>query len=122
MHLWDNNISDISLLASLTNLELLRLATNNISDISALSNLTKPSYLSLWDNNINDISALADLKDSKVRLKDNELNSDAYSIHNPALEAKGISVQYDEQEPWDVASDGIVNIFDFVLVTAQFGE
>ena len=52
----------------------------------------------------------------------NELNSDAYTIHIPALEANGTDVRYDEEKPWDVTSDGIVNIFDLVVVAREFGN
>ena len=52
----------------------------------------------------------------------NELNSDAYTIHIPALEANGTDVRYDEEKPWDVTNDGVVSIFDLVAVASQFGQ
>jgi len=140
-----NSISDISALASLTNLEVLFIAGNQITDISALTSLTSLQSLYLNDATISDISALASLNNLEVlylytnsisdisalasltnlttaALKDNELNSAAYAVHIPALQAKGVSVRYDEQKPWDVTRDGIVNIFDLILVAAHYGE
>jgi len=57
----DNNISDISPLAGLTNLEWLVFTDNNISDISPLAGLTSLKSLDLVHNNISDISPLARL-------------------------------------------------------------
>ncbi len=51
-----NNITDISPLAKLTNLTELKLNNNNISDISPLVNLTKLADLDLFGNNISDWS------------------------------------------------------------------
>ena len=54
----------------------------------------------LRTNNIRDISALAELNElQELYLKDSELNSAAYAVHIPALEAKGISLEYDESTP-----------------------
>lgn len=53
----ENNISDISALAKLTNLTRLGLGDNNISDISALSGLTNLTRLSIKNNNIVEISS-----------------------------------------------------------------
>ena len=57
----DNNITDISSLASLTSLETLWLGDNNITDISALASLTNLERLDLQSNSISDISALSGL-------------------------------------------------------------
>jgi internalin A len=56
-----SDISDISALSNLTNLQSLDLSGNQISDISALSNLTNLQSLNLRANQISDISALASL-------------------------------------------------------------
>jgi len=32
------------------------------------------------------------------------------------------NVQSDEQDPWDMTSDDIVNIFELILVVSHFGE
>ena len=77
----------------------------------------------LNNNNINDISALTELRElQSLYLNGNELNGAAYAVHIPALEGKGISFQYDEHKPWDVTSDGMVNIFDLVAVAREFGK
>ena len=57
-----SNISDISALANLTNLQTLNLSGNSISDIGALANLTNLTELNLSGNKIiSDISALGGL-------------------------------------------------------------
>ena len=71
----DREISDISALSGLTNLANLELGSNNISDISALSGLTNLTYLGLWDNNISDISALNGLTNlTNLNLEDNNIS------------------------------------------------
>ena len=83
-------------MTGLTKLEQLILNSNSISDISALASLTNLNNLWLNNNKISDISPIALLTNlTTVALKGNELNSAAYAIDIPALEAKGISVQYD---------------------------
>ena len=62
LNLSGNSISDIGALANLTNLTELNLSGNKIiSDISALRNLTNLQTLNLSSNNISDISALGNL-------------------------------------------------------------
>jgi hypothetical protein len=61
LDLYSNNISDLSPLASLTNLQRLYLRFNNINDLSPLSGLTNLEYLNLEINNISDLSPLASL-------------------------------------------------------------
>ena len=58
VHLGDNQISDISALAGLTNLTLLELCDNQISDISPLAGLTVLHDLVLSHNRISDLSPL----------------------------------------------------------------
>ena len=90
-----------------------------LTGIELCSNL-KSLYLA---NKISDISPLASLTNlTSVDLNGNELNSAAYAIHIPALESNGTVVQYDEQKPWDVTSDGVVSIFDLVAVAHEFGQ
>ena len=57
----DNLISDITPLAGLTNLTWLDLQSNQISDITALAGLTNLELLDLWNNQISDITPLAGL-------------------------------------------------------------
>ncbi|MDH4291462.1 MAG: leucine-rich repeat domain-containing protein, partial [Dehalococcoidia bacterium] len=59
LSLKENQISDISPLASLTSLTELSLGENQISDISPVANLTSLTWLDLESNQISDISPLA---------------------------------------------------------------
>ena len=96
LYLGDNNISDISALASLTNLTFLRLEENNIRDISALASLTNLTFLGLDGNNISDISALVSLTNLKeVWLNRNLLGASFVYEHIPALQARGVTVEFD---------------------------
>jgi hypothetical protein len=61
LHLWSNQISDLSPLAGLTNLQELNLAANQISNLSPLAGLTNLQNLDLFSNQISDISPLAGL-------------------------------------------------------------
>ena len=70
-----NDISNLSPLSNLTNLEILDLNSNSISDISALSNLTNLDRLYLRENSISDISALSNLTNLTIL----NLNSNSIS-------------------------------------------
>lgn len=61
LNLLSNNISDISSLKSLTQLQSLYLRNNNISDINSLKSLTSLQSLDLRNNNVSDISSLKNL-------------------------------------------------------------
>jgi serine/threonine protein kinase len=61
LDLSEKNLSDISALADLTNLETLYLQENDITDINALKELTNLDWLRLDYNRISDISPLAGL-------------------------------------------------------------
>lgn len=115
-----NQVSDISPLSGLTNLQKLSLGANQISDISPLSNLTKLQELGLGGNQISDISPLSSLINLRwlrlgdnqisdisplvsnsgigekafVDLRGNPLNDEAYNIHIPALQERGVDVSY----------------------------
>ena len=56
-----NQITDLSPLADLTNLELLRLDSNQITDLTPLAGLTNLTWLDLWNNQITDLAPLAGL-------------------------------------------------------------
>ena len=119
--LWINSITDISPLAGLTNLTTLYLDSNNISDISPLAGLTQLTWLTLNNNSITDISPLAGLTnltelelDSNnisdisplvantglgngdgVNVKGNFLNALSINTHIPALQSRGVTVEFD---------------------------
>ena len=128
LELHNNNISDISALSGLTNLNTLWLASNNIFDISALSGLTNLNTLYLYNNNISDISALSELTNltqlylhnnnisdispllalnltgtewssTGLYLWNNPLSYTATNTHIPALQAKGVEVEYHQRTP-----------------------
>ena len=99
LNLGKNLINDIFPLGNLSEIVKLVLNQNSINDVSAFSE-TKVSYLSLTENQISDISPL--IRNTKIsgriRLKNNPLSNTALSTHIPALEAKGIKVEYDMSE------------------------
>ena len=103
LNLRDNSVSDISVLAGLTNLTELWLNGNNISDISALGSLNRLAELSLRRNNISDLSALAGLpRLGDLRVGGNPLSYTSIYTHIPALQARGVQVEFDERTPWRV--------------------
>ena len=61
-YLSDNNITDFSPLAELTNLTNLIFVRNNITDLSPLAGLTNLKELDLLGNNITDLTPLTGLK------------------------------------------------------------
>jgi len=61
LYLYDNEISDISVVSGLTKLIRLELDNNQIIDISAVSGLTRMVELELSHNQISDISAVSGL-------------------------------------------------------------
>ena len=126
--LWDNNISDISVLAELANLTELWLQDNSISDISPLVELTNLTELRLHRNSIADLSPLVENtglgNETRVNVRGNPLNAPSIHTHIPALQSSGVIVEFDDivAQPADVNGDGITNIFDLVLIGAQFGN
>ena len=94
-----NNISDISGLAGLTNLTGLSLYNNNISDISAVTELTNLTTLWLSDNNISDLLPLVQNTGlgtgDTVDVRRNPLNELSIQNHIPALQDRGVTVEFD---------------------------
>ena len=134
LHLSGNSIVDISPLAGLTQLEVLILNRNLIVDISPLAGLTQLTYLYLQANSIADLSPLVANtglgNGSGVDVQQNPLSDASISTHIPALQSRGVTVEFDEPEPTpvvnperaDANSDGVVNILDLVLVSQNFGQ
>ena len=101
----------MSPLGGLTNLQVLYLHRNPVSDVSALSNLTNLTELYLFKNTISDLSPLvANMglsSGDEVDVRDNPLSATSLNTHIPALQARGVTVQFgagklavvDEQEP-----------------------
>ena len=106
LNLTNNTISDISALSELTDLTSLFLGSNNISDISDLKELTQLKTLYLPNNNISDVSPLLTLNltgtkwdSTGLYLGNNPLSYTSINTHIPAMQAKGIGVQYDQRTP-----------------------
>ncbi len=117
-----NNILDISPLAGLTALERLNISKNHISNISPLVGLTKLVYLNGQRNriagvaplsglealqevalSINEISDTSPLAENAglgsgdvVDVRTNPLNAESIGTHIPALQARGVSVSFDQ--------------------------
>ena len=104
LSLWNNAISDISPLKGLTQLTHLHLSSNDISDISSLSGLTQLMVLDLSDNAVLDVSALVGLalpgtrwNSTGLYIKRNPLSYASIHTHIPAMQAKGVAVQFDSR-------------------------
>ena len=97
------NISDLSVLFNLTNLTQLSLSDNCIPDLSVLSNLNNLTYLNLSDNRISDLSSLvANTRfgsGDEVDVRNNPLSAASLNTHIPALQSRGVNVQFDDQLP-----------------------
>ncbi len=99
--LGNSPITDISPLAGLTNLTWLWLGGNQITDISALSGLTNLTWLGLNGNAISDVSPLAGLTNlTWLRLDNNLLNVSSINDYIPALQDRGVTVEFDPT-PYD---------------------
>ena len=98
MHLYGNQISDISPLAGLTTLGELHLYGNQISDIAPLAGLTGLWRLGLGQNYITDIDPLVSNwglgSGDEVNLESNPLSDRSRHVHIPALRARGVTVTY----------------------------
>ena len=76
LYLGKNKITDISVISSMTSLVNLDLSNNKISDISPLSKLTGLEVLNLSNNNISSLSALSPMSGlRRVNVKNNMLKS-----------------------------------------------
>ena len=96
-----NAVSDISPVVRLTNLTSLWLNGNSISDISPLAKLRRLTELRLDDNSIFDISPLVANtglgNGDEVNLKKNPLSNQSINTHIPALQSRGVTVEFDDR-------------------------
>ena len=91
------SISEVFLM-DLTNLKTLSLSGNNISDVSGLSGLPNLMTLYLDQNNISDVSPLIELPNlTDLSLVRNPLNYVSRRTHIPAMQARGVFVQFDKR-------------------------
>ena len=123
-----NGISNLSSLAGLTNLSRLALNNNSISDLSPLVGLTNLRWMRLVSNNISNLSPLVANtglgKGDEIDIRDNPLSYLSVHVHIPALQRRGIDVQFDAgatRSP-DVNSDGRVDVLDLLFVANTFGN
>ncbi len=103
LHLPGNNISDVSAVSGLTHLTYLNLAGTNITDLSSLSGLTNLKTLWLNHNNISDLSPLvANIglgNGDTVHVRANRLSDQSLFTHIPALQSRGVTVEFDPPAP-----------------------
>ena len=110
----NNTISDISAVAGLTNLEFLVLGRNMISDISAVAGLTNLRFLLLADNSISDLSPLVENmglgEEDWVDVQRNPLSFLSIYTHIPALQSRGVGVDFDPVPVLSGHTDGVVSV------------
>ena len=111
LDLTDNEIVGITPLATLTEVDSLALQDNQIVDLTPLTGLTGLSWLGLANNQIEDVAPLVANtgigEGDYVNLENNPLSAQALSEQIPALQARGVEVEYtlaDEQDT-DTSSD-----------------
>ena len=116
--LWDNNISDISPVAGLTNLIELILQSNAISDISPVAGLTNLTGLWLAYNNISDISPLVANtglgSGDRVFVNGNLLSFVSIKTHVPALQSRGVTVEFEDTTHLNTGEPRTVRIIYFL--------
>ena len=102
--LWFNrtSVSDVSPLANLTQLTELLIRGTSVSDVSPLANLTQLEMLWLNDTAVSDVSPLLGLNltgrswnSIGLNLEGCPLSYASIHTHIPALQAKGIEVEFD---------------------------
>lgn len=73
LYLQDNNVSDLTPLATLTKLQYLNLRNNDVSDLAPLAALTKLQELDLSYNQVSDLSPLSALPLCSLKLMGNHV-------------------------------------------------
>ena len=98
-----SNISDLTGLEHAINLRGLSLSVNSISDISVLAGLTNLISLYLNNNSISDLSALVTNtglgSGDTVNVEVNPLSPVSIDTHIPALQSRGVTVDFDDIVP-----------------------
>ena len=98
--LHENRLSDLVPLSGLIFLSTLVLSNNSIADVSALSGLNRLRALRLANNRISDLAPLVANtglgSTDEVDVRGNPLSATSINVHVPALEARGVSVSFDE--------------------------
>ena len=124
-----NGIVNLSPLVGLTNLTRLALNNNSVSDLSPLAGLTNLKWMRLAGNNITDLSPLianTGLEEGDwIDVKENPLNRASIKTHIPALQSRGVTVEFDHSDTEsppitaDVNNDGSVNVLDLIVITSN---
>ena len=110
LDLGSNQISDLTPLANLDQLTRLELSDNRISDLTPLVNLDKLIFLGIGMNDFLDISPLTGFPDLEtLYLWMNVLNEASIQEHIPALQGRGVDVDFspvytvpDVESPFDI--------------------
>ena len=96
-----NGISNLSLLAGLTKLTRLAVNNNSVSDLSPLVGLTNLKWMRLASNNISDLSPLVTNmglgSGDELDVRSNPLSYLSIHTHIPALQNRGVTVQFDNR-------------------------
>jgi len=122
-----NLVSDLSPLAGLTNLTHLFLWGNTITDLSPLAGLTNLTHLFLSHNTITDLSPLVANtglgSGDEIAVRGNPLSYQSIHTHIPALQQRGVTVEFDTDgtRPPDVNGDGVINVLDLIQIAESFG-
>ena len=102
LRLYGTGVSDVSPLAGLTQLTWLNLGDTGVSDVSPLAGLTQLTELDLRGTGVSDVSPLLGLNltgtswsSIGLRLTGSPLSYASLHTHIPALQAKGIEVEFD---------------------------
>ncbi len=123
LHLWRNSVSDLTPLAGLTKLTGLYIGGSSASDLSPLVGLTNLRRLALNNNRVKDLSPLAGLinlrwmrlvsnnisnlsplvantglgSGDEIDVRSNPLDYASIKTHIPALQSRGVTVEFDNQ-------------------------
>ena len=113
-----SGISNLSPLTGLTKLTRLALNSNSISDLSALRGLTNLSWMRLVGNNISDLSPLITNtglgNGDQVLLNDNPLSYSSIKTHIPALQSRGVTVEFDDVTHLNFGEPHMVRLIYFL--------
>ena len=104
----------------MTNLTYLSLDNNSVSDISAVAGLTNLASLNLGNNSVSDISPLVANtglgSGDTVYVRGNTLSYQSIHTHIPALQSRGVTVEFDNRTPTTLLNiSGVITASDNVL-------
>ena len=95
----DANISNLTGLEYATNLTVLDLSDNRILNLAPLAGLTNLTSLGLSNNRLSDLTPLVSNtglgRGDEVYVQNNPLSNPSLNTHIPALQGRGVTVQFD---------------------------